>query len=237
MNVRCAIAILALLAAPAAAWAAPACSPTPGLQPSPPETPRPNEVQSGVTPAYYLLTLSWGPEWCRTNGQPATDQRLDCDRPIGFFLHGLWPNGAAPPYPAYCRPVGGMSPKTVRQMYCRTPSAELLQHEWQKHGACSWPDPDSYFRQAGKLYDRVIMPRIETIPPGDLTAGRVRAAFAAKNPWLQPDMVWVQAREDRRLLEVRICHDLKFRPMRCAGGLGARDSLPLRLTASATGAF
>ena len=233
---RRALLILALAAVGSPAGAAPACVAPPGLQPWPAQTPRPDEVQSGVTIAYNLLTISWAPEWCRTNGQgTATAQRLECGKPVGFILHGLWPNGAAPPYPRYCRPVGGMTPALVRQMYCRTPSPELLQHEWQAHGACGWTDPASYFRQASRLYDRVVKPRIETLE--DPTAGSLRAAFAAKNPWLRPDMIWVQTGEAGRLTEIRICYDLKFRPVGCAGGLGAPDSLKLRLTPSLTGAF
>lgn len=238
-TVRRALAILAagVVLAPAAALATPACVAPRNLKPWPLETPKPAQIQSGVTIAYHLLTISWAPEWCRTNGQPVTEQRLDCEKPAGFFLHGLWPNGAAPPYPGYCRPVKGISVQTLRRMYCRTPSSELLQHEWQKHGACGWSDADSYFRQASKLYDRVVMPRVESVAPEALTAGALRNAFAAKNPWLQPDMIWVEARADQRLLEVRICHDLKFRPMSCTGGLGAPDNARLRLTPSVTRAF
>ena len=233
-----ALAVLALsLAMAPAAVAAQDCAPPADLTPWAMETPKPGQVQSGVTVAYHLLTISWAPEWCRTNGAPGTEQRLDCLKPTGFFLHGLWPNGAAPPYPGYCRPVPSMSRKTLRQMYCRTPSAELLQHEWQKHGACAWRDAASYFRQAAKLYDRVVIPSIEAIPPESLTAGVLRAAFVAKNPWLKLDMMWVELRDGGRLLEVRICHDLKFRPMRCTSGIGAPDAAHVRLTPSPTGAF
>jgi ribonuclease T2 len=239
MNVRRALAILgAVMAIAPTAAAAPACIAPRDLQPWPVQTPPPGEVQSGVTIAYYLLTISWAPEWCRTNGQgSATAQRLECGKPFGFVLHGLWPNGSAPPYPRYCRPVGGIPARLVRQMYCRTPSPELLQHEWAAHGACGWTDPQSYFKQSSRLYDRVVMPRVEKIPADELTAGVLRQAFTARNRWMRPDMIWVQTGEAQRLTEIRICHDLKFRPMSCTGGLGAPDSQRLRLTPSATRAF
>ena len=140
-----------------------------------------------MTNAVYLLALNWTPEWCRSGGSGATAKEMECDRPFGFTLHGLWPNGLGKPYPRYCRPVGGLDAATVRQMYCRTPSPTLLQHEWQAHGTCAaWPTAQAYFGQAARLFDQLKMPKIETIAPGGLTAGAVRAAFVARNPWLKP---------------------------------------------------
>lgn len=232
-----ALAILAAgLGSPARA-APTACVPPADLQPVPYRPPPPEEVQTGVTIRTYLLSLNWTPEWCRTNGQGITSQRMDCDRPLGFTLHGLWPNGIGKPYPRYCTPVGQLRLSTVRRMYCRTPSAELIQHEWQAHGACGWRDPDAFFAQAAKLYDRIRMPRIEGIPPERLTAGAVRRAFMGANPWLTAPMIFVQTDRADRLTEVRICYDLKFSPMACLGGNGTPDGTRLSLTHSLNRAF
>jgi len=231
--------ILAATVAAAAlpAFAAPACSPPPNLAPAPVLNPPPDEVVTGVTTAYYLLAISWTPQWCRTIGQRGTEQQVECDRPLGFTLHGLWPNGSAPPYPRYCRPVGGLDADLVRRMYCRTPSAELLQHEWQAHGACAWPDARAYFGQSAKLFDRVALPKVETIPAGNLTAGAVRAAFIAKNPWLRRETIFVATTRGEDLTEVRLCYDLAYKPAACPGGNGAPDGVRIRIAPSRTGAF
>jgi len=207
------------------------------LKPAPVEPVRPEEVVAGVTTAYYLLAITWTPEWRRINGQtPATTPKLDPERrPQGFALHGLWPNGKAPPYPRYCRPVGTIPAATVRAMYSRTPSAALLQHEWQAHGACGWDDPRAYFLQAAKLYDRVDLPRIE-MPP-TLTAGDLRQAFVTRNPWLAPAGIFVAADKEGRLAEVRLCFDLAYEPTACPGGVGAADDRVLVLTRSRKGRF
>lgn len=231
-------AVLIAAALPLAARAAPQCEIPRGLEPAPLLTPPPSEVQSGVVNAFYLLSISWSPEWCRTNGQGDTGQHLQCDGPPrGFVLHGLWPNGVAKPYPRYCRPVGRLDLATVREMYCRTPSPELLQHEWQAHGACGWSDPKAYFQQEAALYDRVAMPRIEAIPRAELSAGAVRRAFVERNPWLKPQNIFVAVDKGGRLKEMRLCYDLKFRPMTCMGGVGTPDVVRLRLTPSRSGAF
>ncbi len=233
---RASIALAAVLAlTPAAALAAPACRVPSNLSPAPVEPVPAHEVQRGVTTAYYLLALSWSPEWCRTNGRGSTSQALQCGgEPRGFVLHGLWPNGAAPPYPRYCRPVGPIDAATVRQMFCRTPSPQLLQHEWQAHGSCGWSSPKAYFDQAAALYDQVAMPRIETIDRNALTAGAVRRAFVRANRGrLSADGIFVAVDRRGRLTEVRLCHDLTFQPSRCRGGTGAPDRIAIRLTPSA----
>jgi ribonuclease T2 len=230
-------AILSLSAL--SAVAAPACAPPPALTPAPALSPRPDEVVRGVTVAYYVLALNWTPEWCQSGGAGATAKEMECSHPFGFTLHGLWPDGAHPPYPRFCQPAGALDLATVRWMYCRTPSPILLQHEWQAHGTCAaWANPQAYFGQAAALFDRLTIPKIEQIAAGELTAGVVRAAFVAKNPGLSADEIYVQTlRGSEALSEVRICYDLKFKPVACPGGFGAPNGVHMTLAPSRTGAF
>ena len=41
---------------------------------------------------YWLLALTWTPSWCAAEG--AWDER-QCQRGLGFTLHGLWPQAPA----------------------------------------------------------------------------------------------------------------------------------------------
>jgi ribonuclease T2 len=233
---RFVLPFLAALSLAAPAVAAPSCKLPPGLAPAPVETVEPGDIVTGIPTAYYLLAISWTPDWRRINGQTkATTPPLDAERrPQGFALHGLWPNGkVGPPYPRNCRPVGVIDPATVRAMYCRTPSAALLQHEWQAHGSCGWETPAAYFRDATRLYDRVALPKIEAIP--NLTAGGLRRAFGAKNRWLPAQAIFVAADKEGRLTEVRLCYDLAYKPAACPGGAGAPDNKAITLTRSTTG--
>src|SRR5258708_246072 len=148
----------AMSAASLPALAAPACLPPANLAPALVVTPPAGEIVTGVTNAFYLLALNWTPQWCRTMGVGTTAQKMECAQAFGFTLHGLWPNGAARPYPRFCRPVASLDTSTVAEMYCRTPSAELLQHEWHAHGACGWGDPKAYVNRAAKPCARSAMP-------------------------------------------------------------------------------
>lgn len=225
-----AAALILGLAAPA--FAAPRCELPKGLAPAPVEPVDPRDVVSGVKIEFYLLAITWTPEWRRMNGKtPAFSPAIDeARRPQGFALHGLWPNGKGPPYPRYCRPVGTIPAATVREMYCRTPSAALLQHEWQAHGACAWDRPEDYFRDAARLYDRIVLPRVEG--RSSLTAGELRDAFAKANRGLPRTAVFVAADPEGRLSEVRLCYDTAYRPAACPGGFGPPDERRISLTPS-----
>jgi ribonuclease T2 len=238
MRLKSLILAAGLAGAAAPALAGPACAPPAALTPAPALSPRDDEAVKGVTVAYYVLALNWTPEWCRSGGSGAAAGEMECARPFGFTLHGLWPEGARPPYPRFCRPAGALDTATVRRMFCRTPSAVLLQHEWQAHGTCAaWATPMAYFDQASRLFDGLKIPRIEGLAPGRLDAGALRGAFVRSNPGLRGDEIFVQASRAGALTEVRICYDLTFQPTACPGGNGAPDHLRLDLAPSHTGAF
>lgn len=215
---------LALVLAAGQAGAA-SCRLPRNLSPAPAYVPPADEVARTPT-AFYILAVAWGPEWRRTEGRiAATAQRLDDAGARGFFLHGLWPNGERPPYPRYCRTVGTIPAPTVRSMYCRTPSAELLRHEWQAHGSCGWVTPTAYFADARRLYDRLTIPRLRG---REMTAGAIRRAFVRANPQLEADGVIV-AERDGRFSEARLCYDMAYRPRACPPGQGAADGERLRI--------
>jgi ribonuclease T2 len=109
---------------------------------------------------------------------------------------------------------------TIRAELCRTPSVDLVQHEWAAHGTCAWETPEAYFRQSSALYDGLVRPD----PRGLATAGQLRDAFARANPGLPRQAVYVALSDEGRLREVRLCYDLAFKPRACPGGdVGAGD--------------
>ena len=176
-----------------------------------------------------MLALSWSPEWCRTRGGSA-EARFQCrQNHMGFVVHGLWPNGPSKRHPRYCAPAPAINAATVRKNYCMTPSADLLQHEWAAHGTCGWKTPEAYFDRARALWNAIDAPSLSFPAGKEVTAGDVRDAFLARNRALRRNALYVKVADGNRLQEVRICHDLGFRPAACRGGLGAPDHARIRI--------
>lgn len=193
---------------------------------------RPDEVVADRTILFHMLAVTWMPETCKAGGDGQGDLACGSENRFGWTLHGLWPNAHGRPSPRYCRPATPVSEATIRANLCRTPSVDLVQHEWAAHGTCGWETPEAYFEQAAVLYDGLKRPDPMVLSTGDRgpTAGRLRDAFVAANPGLPRDAVYIAVASGNRLREVRICHDLQFRPASCpVGGVGTPDPVVLTI--------
>ncbi|MGA8308535.1 MAG: hypothetical protein WB755_00775 [Terriglobales bacterium] len=106
---------------------------------------------------YYLLSLSWAPNYCA--GHPS-DHSSECR--IGghqaFVLHGLWPQASSGQPPMSCSNGSPVAADTVDHMLNFMPSRSLIQHEWQKHGTCTGLSAQDYFAQAEQAYTHVQVP-------------------------------------------------------------------------------
>lgn len=228
------LAAALLLAAPAAATAQAYQCRVPATVPAArAETGQPRRMPI----AGYTLALSWSPEFCRGR-ERNPEERLQCSGAMGrfgFVLHGLWPEGTRG-YPQYCRHVPPPPPAVVRGQLCRTPDVALIAHEWAKHGSCMARRPEGYFRVANILADSLRYPAMERLSrdgetqPGSLTAGKLRAAFAAANPGRPANSFGLRLSERGWLREVLVCMDRRFRPKRCpAAQAGVRDATTVKI--------
>lgn len=186
-----------------------------------------DKVVADFTPDTYLLAIAWQPEACRSKAADTSDPSA-CESGRIWTLHGLWPNSADGKHPRYCRPSQALTEATVRRNFCMIPSARLQQHEYAAHGVCAWDTPDAYFDRSRKLWEGLRKP---ALTEAAITAGALRDAFAAANPNLPREAVAIATGQDNRLREVRLCHDLAFKPAACAPKtLGARDDVLLTIT-------
>lgn len=228
-----ALALLALVAPTTVAAQATACR-IPADFPLPrPEPVSADQVRRAPI-TWYTLALSWSPQHCFGVRGRAGDA-LQCDGRagrFGFILHGLWPQTDGRNQPQYCRPANQISRATLRQHLCMTPSSDLLQHEWARHGTCMAATPERYFHAAAILYaavrypDMTALARETTLSVGDFTR-----AFAGANPGLRENMFAVKTSRSGWLEEVRLCHDRRFRRMRCPDwARGARPGDRLRIS-------
>ncbi|WP_188236942.1 ribonuclease T2 family protein [Sphingopyxis sp. LK2115] len=198
------------------------------------EQPRRGEPVRRPPVTGYLLAMSWSPQHCAGVRNPrGARERFQCSGENGRFgwvLHGLWPETDDAGYPQWCRPAKIVPQPVLKKHLCMTPSAQLLQHEWAKHGTCMSPHPAAYFRASELLFRAVRFPDMAALASRRLTAGDVRRAFAAVNPGVSPAMIAVTADRQGWLKEARFCLGPRMKPARCKSfQTGLKDGRPVRV--------
>lgn len=164
----------------------------------------------------YTLALSWSPQFCRQQGDKRSFQCNSGNR-FGLSLHGLWPDGPGKEWPQYCKPVELLSDAQIRRNLCITPSAQLNQHEWAKHGSCMNVTPAQYFDQSHGLYRSLVWPDMDRLSRRPLTVGGFKDAFARANRGRVPvNAIRVTVTGGRWLDELWLCLDTRLRFRRCA---------------------
>ncbi|MGB9990830.1 ribonuclease T2 family protein [Massilia sp. SM-13] len=156
---------------------------------------------------YYILSLSWSPDYCASRGDSDPAQ-CAAGRRLGFVLHGLWPQYDYKKFPSNCSEE--KLPDALRKRYAGMyPSPKLIGHEWEKHGTCSGLGPEGYLALSAKLHDGLKIPAPYQRPVKPLrvdTAGLVQA-FQAANPGMQPSSVLPFCSGSGRFLrELRVCY-------------------------------
>ncbi|WP_294239682.1 ribonuclease T [uncultured Sphingomonas sp.] len=223
---------LALLAAPQ--WASAQtlqCSAPTETQRIRPELPSQSQPTRVLPIGSYTLAISWSPQYCR-NAKGDSSFQCGSGNRFGFTLHGLWPDGEGKEWPQYCAPTKILPQAVVRRHICATPSAQLLQHEWAKHGTCMpGYSPSRYFQQSNALYYGLRFPDMMALSRREgLTAGDLATAFASANRGMSADMMRVTATREGWLDEIWICLNKAFRPTRCPvhqGGLAPNAPLQI----------
>lgn len=164
---------------------------------------------------YYVLSLSWSPTWCALEGEARGSPQ--CDRPLGWVLHGLWPQYERG-WPANCPTVHRNPSRTQTEaMADIMGTSGLAWYQWQKHGRCSGLAAEDYYRLARLAYDRVNRPEVlrKLDRPVKLPASVIEEAFLQANPGLTADMLTITCK-DGRIQEARLCLTRDLTPRPCA---------------------
>ena len=168
---------------------------------------------------FYLLNLSWSPEFCAIHGDSP-----ECGRNLGFVVHGLWPQENSGDYPQHCSDAPG--PANPQADTDIIPTASLVEHEWQTHGTCSGLVVDEYFRAMHKAYAAVKIPAnigqgsdADGVTPDDLLR-----RFAAANPGY-PAGSFALSCGNNRLTAVEICLSKDLHPEACQGVRSCRANV------------
>jgi ribonuclease T2 len=166
-------------------------------------------VQTGSGFDYYLLNLSWSPEFCHSHPNAA-----ECASHSTFVLHGLWPQNNDGSYPENCSNAPGPSdPSTFADIYADT---GLLEHEWRTHGTCSGLSPDAFFSTARSAWRSVVIPRklAALSRQTSMSPNEIMDLFMVDNPRIPRESLAVSC-GNNYLTAVEICLDKTLRPIQC----------------------
>ena len=160
---------------------------------------------------FYLLNLSWSPEFCQTHPGAA-----ECALHEGFVLHGLWPQNNDGTYPHNCSSAPGPAdPSKYKDIY---PDAGLLRHEWATHGTCSGLSADDYFAAARKAFQSVMVPaqlsglKAQTAMPPD----QILSLFSGSDPQI-PRAAMALSCGNNNLTAFEVCLNKNLSPVACSG--------------------
>ncbi len=159
---------------------------------------------------FYLLNLSWSPEFCATHpGKP------ECAARPGFVLHGLWPQNNDGTYPEHCFDAAGPAdPSAFRDLF---PDAGLLRHEWSTHGTCSGLAPEAYFAQARSAFHAIAIPNTLSSlnHQTSSTPDEILTQFAHANPAIPRESLALSC-GNNYLTAVEVCLDRSLHATACS---------------------
>jgi len=168
---------------------------------------------------YYVLSLSWSPEYCAGPAGGRNPQQCGEGRRYGFVVHGLWPQYERG-WPQDCSPAAAVDRAIVARMLSLMPAEKLIEHQWRKHGSCSGLDPASYFQLVETAFRSFRIPDDLRQPLKEITftPDNLRRKILAANPGYPRESVSL-ACAGRYLSEVRICLTRDLQPRGCSSSV------------------
>jgi ribonuclease T2 len=165
---------------------------------------------------YYVLSLSWSPNWCLREGDARGSDQCDARHDHGWILHGLWPQYHRG-YPDFCQSAKRPPPRSMtNDMADIMGSAGLAWYQWKKHGTCTGLEAADYYALSRRAYEQVNRPVIlrQIREEMRLPPRVVEAAFLEANPGWEPDMITITCKDDT-IQEARICLSRDLSPVPC----------------------
>jgi ribonuclease T2 len=165
---------------------------------------------------YFVMALTWSPNWCALEGDARDDDQCDARHAYGFTLHGLWPQYESG-YPSGCRSAErDPSRAETGSMTDIMGSGGLAWYQWKKHGRCTGLTARDYFATARRAYGSVSLPDVFQRLNRSITlpASVVEDAFVEANPALPRDAITITCKAGM-IQEVRLCLTKDLSPRRC----------------------
>lgn len=165
---------------------------------------------------YYVMALSWSPNWCEIEGDAKRSDQCDARHDHGWILHGLWPQYHRG-FPSYCQ-TGERAPTRgqTNAMADIMGTGGLAWHQWKKHGVCSGLSSAEYYELSGEAYASIKRPEVFRKLTKDikLPASVVEDAWLKANPQLEADGITITCRQGY-IQEARVCLSRDLEPVPC----------------------
>lgn len=165
---------------------------------------------------YYVMALSWSPNWCTLTGDARNSDQCDARHDHGWILHGLWPQFEQG-YPQFCQTAKRAPSRAMtRDMSDIMGTAGLAWHQWKKHGTCSGLDAPSYYSLSRAAYATVQRPELlrDLNRTVRIAPHVIQQTFLDANPGLQADQITITCKQGH-IQEARICLTKKLAFRRC----------------------
>lgn len=166
---------------------------------------------------YYVLSLSWSPNWCATTGDQRGSEQCDPERDLGWVVHGLWPQ-YEDGWPSYCKTaVRAPSRSMTAAQADLFGTGGAAWYQWKKHGSCAGIEAEVYYDLVRKAFGAVNRPEVfrKLTNSVRLPASVVEEAFLQANPDWHADMLTITCKADR-IQEARLCLTKDLEPRTCA---------------------
>jgi ribonuclease T2 len=172
--------------------------------------------------SYYLLVLSYAPDFCDQPQGNKDPRECGAGRHVGFVVHGLWPQGETSRGPESCGPASPVSQAILQATLPYIPTESLIQHEWATHGTCSGLSAADYFAALRKARDSVTLPPDLNQPSQkqQFSPVQIESTVAAANPTFPNTAFRTSCYRDSELQEVRVCLHKDLSPRACGPSAG-----------------
>lgn len=165
---------------------------------------------------YFVVSLSWSPNWCLREGDARNSPQCARGTGHGWILHGLWPQYHRG-YPSFCQTAKRPpSRHMTADMADIMGTAGLAWHQWRKHGSCTGLSAPDYYTLSRRAYSLINRPDILRKLRRDvrLPARVIEEAFLQANPGFEPDGVTITCKAGS-IQEARICLSRNLKPVPC----------------------
>jgi len=166
---------------------------------------------------YYVLTLSWAPDFCALPENAAAHPK-ECatGKGIRFVVHGLRPLAAEGASPESCDSARKPSRGAISIVLPLMPDESLIRREWTEHGSCTGLSPADYFTDIlhGRSLAQIPVQFTSLDDTATETPQQIETQFAGANPGF-PEGAFRTACSAGMMTEVRVCFDPLMKPRAC----------------------